>query len=361
LSAAAIDRSAVRTALDRLGGSSLVMAGTREKLRVHMHLDDPARLFDCLTTFGDVRARKADDMQAQQRATHAVGQVAIVVDSAADIPPDVLERLPLQVVPVRVTVGAEDFLDKVSLSADAFYALLRTSTHTVRTSQPPASDFRRLFEFLLSHHAEVLYVGVSRAISGTLQAGESAAAAFGSRVHVFDTANVSGGQGLLARRAGELAQSGLDADAIVRDLTRLRERTRTFAYVRDLTSAVRGGRVPSWSLPITRWLGLVPMMRMGGGDGRLHVFGVGLDRTQLVDRFVAKVLRSCPPGPGCRAQVMHCDNPDEAVRVRDALLRQRPDIECAQPIEAGSAIGAHAGAGAIVLALMPMPISGKAS
>ncbi|MEP6883086.1 MAG: DegV family protein [Dokdonella sp.] len=354
LSANAIDRAAVRKALDRLDGSSLVVAGTREKLRVHMHVDEPALLFDALSRFGEVRARKADDMQAQQRAAHSIGRVVVVVDSAADIPSSVLETLPLHVVPVRISVGAQDFIDKVSLSADAFYTLLRESEHTVRTSQPPAGDFRRLFEFLLSHHEEVMYVGVSRAISGTLQTGEAASRALGKRVRVIDTCNVSGGQGLLAVFAAERAAEGADGATIEKQLLELREQTRTFAYVHDLTSAVRGGRIPAWALPITRWLGLVPMIRMGGGDGRIHIFGVTRKHRDLSKRFVAKILRSIDRQQRWRAQVMHCDSATEGLRVRDALINQMPGIECAELLEAGSAIGAHAGPGSIVVSMMPM-------
>ncbi|HET9031632.1 MAG TPA: DegV family protein [Dokdonella sp.] len=353
LSARSIDRAAVREALDRLDGSSLVIAGTREKLRVHMHVDEPALLFDTLAQFGDVRSCKADDMQAQQRAAHTQGEVVVVIDSAADIPADALETLPLHVVPVRINVGPRDFLDKVSLSADAFYELLRTSEHPVRTSQPPAGDFRRLFEFLLSHHEEVVYVGVSRAISGTLQAGEAASAALGGRVRVIDSQNVSGGQGLLALHAAERAFEGADAATITTELIELREHTRTFAYARDLTSAVRGGRIPAWALPITRWLSLVPMVRIGGGDGRMHIVGVGRDHREFANRFVTRILRSFDRESTWRAQVMHCDNPREGAAVRQALLDQRPEIACSELLEAGSAIGAHAGPGAIVVAIMP--------
>ena len=351
-----IDRARVRSALSAIAGSSLVMAGTREKLRVHMHVDEPALLFDALAAFGDVRARKADDMQAQQRATQARGGVAIVIDSAADVAASVLETLPVHMVPVRVTVGGDDYLDKVSLSAAGFHALLRTSAQAVRTSQPPPGDFRRLFEFLLSHHDDVVYVGLSRALSGTLQAGESAAMPFGRRVHVVDTANVSGGQGLLATHAAERAAQGADAATIVAELERLRDDVATFAFVRDLTSAVRGGRVPAWALPITRWLRLVPVVRIGGGDGRLHVRGVMFDRAGLAERFAARVLATLDRRRRWRAQVMHCDNRDEGERVRAALVARRPELGPVELLDAGSAIAAHAGGGAIALSLMPVTV-----
>jgi DegV family protein with EDD domain len=353
LSATSIDRDAVRAALECLPGSSLVMAGTREKLRVHMHLDEPAQLFDLLERFGEVRARKADDMLAQQRATQAQSKVVVVIDSAADVPSDALETLPLHMVSARVNVGATDYLDKVSLSSADFYELLSNSVEPVRTSQPPSGDFRRLFEFLLSHHEEVLYVGLSRSLSGTLQAGETAAAGFTSRVKVVDTRNVSGGEGLLALHAAERAAAGAEADDIIADINALSAETRTFAYVRDLTCAVRGGRIPAWALPITRLLRIVPLVAAGGGDGRLHVKGVTFDRAGLPARVVAKALRTINRNQRWRAQVMHCDNPAEGHAVRDALIAQLPGVDCAPVIDAGSAIGAHAGRGAVVFSLMP--------
>ena len=354
LSAEAIDRDAVRAALAALPASSLVMAGTRERLRVHMHIDAPALLFDTLSAFGNVVARKADDMHAQRRATRGASDVAVVVDSAADIPPEAFERLPLHLVPVRLNFGAKDYLDKVSLSSREFYAELKRSTQPVRTSQPPPGDFRRLFEFLLSHHAQVVYVGLSRAVSGTLQSAELAAQETDpARVRVVDTRNGSGGQGLLAVHAAERALAGADAAAIIAEVTTLAEVTRTFAYVRDLGNAVRGGRIPRWTLPITQWLRLVPIVRLGGGDGRLHVCGILRDRGDLQARFVARVVRTLDRSRRWRAEVLHCDNAVEGERVRDALLRKLPGVDVAAVLDAGSAIGAHAGSGAVVIALMP--------
>jgi DegV family protein with EDD domain len=354
LAAEAIDRDAVRAALAVLPTSSLVMAGTRERLRVHLHIDEPALLFDTLAQFGKVTARKADDMRAQQRATRAASDVAIVVDSAADIPTDAFERLPLHLVPVRINFGAQDYLDKVSLSAREFYAELKRSTQPVRTSQPPPGDFRRLFEFLLSHHAEVVYVGLSRALSGTLQSAECAARETDpKRVRVIDSRNGTGGQGLMAIHAAERALAGADAQAIALELGALALQTQTFAYVRDLSNAVRGGRIPRWALPITQWLRLVPVIRLGAGDGRVHVDGVLRDRGDLPAHFVARVVRRLGHGRRWRAEVLHCDNALEGERVRSALLRMLPVVDASELLDAGSAIGAHAGPGAVVISLMP--------
>ena len=75
-----------------------------------------------------------------------------------------------------------------------------------RTSQPPPGDFRRQFEFLLSHHPSLIYVGLSRAVSGTLQSAETAAQrGVPERTRIFDSGNAAGGQALLAIRAAEMS------------------------------------------------------------------------------------------------------------------------------------------------------------
>jgi fatty acid-binding protein DegV len=54
-----------------------------------------------------------------------------------------------------------------------------------------------------------------------------------------------------------------------------------------------------------------------------------------------------------RAEVLHCDNAIEGEQVRDALQRMLPELEVSALLDAGSAIGAHAGPGAVVISLMP--------
>lgn len=353
LSADAIERDAVRIALAGLDHSSLVLAGTREKLRVHVHVDVPQQLYDLLGRFGRVGACKADDMRAQQRSAQTRTRAAVVTDSAADLPDEALEQLPLHLVPVRLNFGAQDYLDKVSLSPKEFFQELRSNPVAPRTSQPPPGDFRRLFDFLLSHHEEVVYVGLSRAVSGTLQAGETAAARCAAgRVHVVDSRTASCGQGLLARHAAELAAQGLPAATIAAQVRALAARTPLFAYVRDLSHIVRGGRLPAWALPLTRWLGLAPVATVGA-DGRLHLRSVLRLRRELPQDFARWVLRRLTPEQrDARVLIGHCDNPDEAAMLAAALRAALPSAAI-DIVPVGAAISVHAGPGAIVLSLLP--------
>ena len=351
-----IDRARVRAALEAIGADSMVLAGGGTRMRVHAHVGAPQQLFDACAGFATVEGMKADDMLLQSRSTDRAHTVAVVTDSAADVPEAIAERHALHVVPVRVNLDGRDYLDKVGLSTAEFYRRMAASQQLPRTSQPPPGDFRRSFEFLAAHHPQVVYVGLSRAMSGTLQSAEHAAARGDcTKVHVFDSTNAATGQALLAWRAAELADAGADVDAILRELERLRPLTLTWAMARDISHAVRGGRLPAWAEPAVRFTGLTPVAKVQA-DGRLGVAGGLFAKARAPEAFAAyvarRVRRTLGPSTQLRAIIGHCNAPRDGERLL-AALRDRLTFVEAHLVETGPAIGAHAGLGTLVASVQP--------
>lgn len=345
----AIDRAGLRAAVEAAGAASVVVAGTAERVRLHAHVAEPGALFELAGRFGKVSARKAEDMRAQMRAARRRGQLAVVTDSAADLPQALVEQLPLDVVPVRVSFGEEEFLDRVSISPREFYRRLREGGALPQTSQPPPGDFRRRFELLLGYAEQVVYVGLSRALSGTLQSAEAAAERCGpSRVCVIDSRQASCGQALMVLAAAELAARGAGLADVQARMAELAPRTFTFAAASDVGHAVRGGRIPSWVLPLGERLGLTVIARIRR-NGRLGVASALFGRARIPERFARYVERRLPPAPQWRVMVGHCDAPAAAEALL-AALRQRLPISRDWLVETGPAIGAHAGPGTLVVA-----------
>jgi uncharacterized protein len=354
IAATAVDRAGLQAALARFGADSVVVAGGAARVRLHAHVADPGALFELAGRFGAVSARKAEDMRAQHRAAQRQARVTVVTDSAADLPAGIVEQLPLDVVPVRVSFGAEDFLDRVSLSNAEFYRRLREGGVLPQTSQPPPGDFRRQFELLLSHAEHIVYVGLSRQLSGTLQSAEAAAERCGAgRVAVIDSGHASCGQALLAIAAAECAAEGGSVADIRQRLSRLAPLTFTFAAARDIQHAVRGGRVPAWTLPIARSLGLTAIAQMKP-SGKLAVAGALFGHRRVPERFARYVERRLPKGKRWRVMVGHCDAAAEAELLL-ATLRQRLNVSRDWLVETGPAIGAHAGPGTLVIGLQAEP------
>jgi hypothetical protein len=348
-----LDRRHLREQLASIG-SSLVVAGTFSKAKVHVHVNDPAEVFRIAARFGQVSGEKADDMQRQQDAAHHVARrsVAVVVDSAADLPEDVLERLDIHMVPVRIHFGQHSYLDKVSLSPEQFFRELATNPEHPKTSQPPPGDFRRAFEFLGSHYEGVVYVGLTSRASGTLQSAESAAQR--SRTHgrivCIDSLNASLGQGMIAAAAAECAAAGGSLAEVERAARDAIGRTRTFACLTTLEYAVRGGRVPAWAKKVADLLHVMPLLAVYP-DGRVTIGGVLLGRRNLTAKFAHFVRRRIARDRRWKLAVGHANSPDEAERLRGMLTAGLDNVDEGYIIPIGTALGAHGGPGCLVVSL----------
>lgn len=350
-----VDRRGLREALAPLG-SSLVVAGTHRKVRVHVHVDEPDRVFGIAASHGEISSRKADDMRQQSGTATGSARVAVVVDSAADLPESEFERLGIHMVPVRVHFGDRSYLDKVSLSSDQFYAELASNPQHPKTSQPAPGDFRRLYQFLVSHHPGVLSIHVTGQASGTFQAAASAAARIEGHRQVLavDSRSASLGQGLIAMEAAELARAGASLDEIAARLDDSIARTKTWGLLRDVSYAVRGGRVPRYRKVIADLARLTPVIRTFP-DGRIASGGALFGRRNLVDRFARMIAREATADRRYRVAVAHASDPERAERLLERLLDLVANVESHFLTEVGSALGAHGGPGTLVASLQALP------
>ena len=345
-----VDRRHLREQLSTIG-SSLVVAGLHNKVRVHIHSNDPAEVFRVAGRFGAVSGEKADDMQRQQHSAHVANhRVAIVTDSAADIPEDELDRLGIHMVPVRVHFGDRSFLDKVGITAQEFYAEIKRGGDPPKTSQPPPGDFRRQFEFLGSHFGAVVSINLTSRASGTCAAAEMAATrtATHGKVTVIDSLNASTGQGLLVMYAAECAAAGYDAERVIAATRAMIPKTRTFGLVGSLEYAVRGGRVPRWVMRLADALRVVPVLH-ASRDGRVTPGGVLFGRSDLQARFARFVRRRMRRDCSYRLLVGHADCERDGHWLLEML--RADNVEYARLVPLGSALGAHGGPGMLVVSL----------
>jgi len=351
-----IDRRKLREEASQLG-SSLVVAGSQRKVRLHLHLNEPARLFELAARYGAVASEKADDMQRQQEMAHHASrrQVAVVTDSAADLPETVLEELDIHVVPVRVHFGTHSYLDKIGLSSEEFFRELAINPQHPKTSQPPPGDFRRAFEFLGSHYRAVVYIGLTARVSGTYQSGETAAnrARTTARILTVDSGTAALGQGLIAMRAAEVAAAGGDADAVRQAALDARGGTRTWGLLVTLEFAVRGGRVPRSAKTVADFLRLTPILAVKA-DGSVGIGGVLFGRSNPYRRFGRYLRRRLDPTRRWRIGIAHANVPEGAQLVREAMVAGLARAEVLPVIPLGTALGVHGGPGCVVVAVQEL-------
>jgi len=353
LAGPALDAARVRNTLHALG-DSIVVAGSSQRLRIHIHTDEPEKVFRQIEEFGEVQGTKADDMlgQAKSLARHN-RTVAIVTDSAADLPDALITELDIHVVPLRITFGSHSYLDKIGMGPAEFNAALQTSTEQPGTSQPTQGDLRRMYDFLLTHFREVLSINLGSKLSGTYQAAVAAAAALpgGERIQVMDSANVSAGQGLIVKRAAELAAAGVHGAALQAAVQHEIESVRTFALVTDLGNAVRGGRLHPLVKRIADWLRLTPVL-VNTGAGTVGVHGFIPGRKRLPERFANYIARAVgTSGQWDIAIASAAVESAETRRLKSALSARLKNVRSLWATDIGPAFAVHAGPTALVVAL----------
>jgi DegV family protein with EDD domain len=343
-----VDRRHLREQLSMLG-SSLVVAGLQNKVRVHIHVNDPAEVFRVAARFGTVSGEKADDMQRQQHSAHASGRrVVVVTDSAADIPEDELDRLDIHMVSVRVHFGDRSYLDKVGITPEEFFAEIERNPNHPKTSQPPPGDFRRQFEFLASHFESVVSIHLTKQASGTCGAAETAAARVSThgKVTVVDSMNASLGQGLVAMYAAECAKAGYDAGRVIEAARAIVPRTHTFGLVGSLEYAVRGGRVPRWVKNVADALQLMPVLH-NDRKGRVTAGGVLIGRKRLKEKFARFVRRRMRDDCTYRVLVGHANCEADGRWLLEQLTLD--NVVSRRLLPLGSALGVHGGPGMLVV------------
>jgi DegV family protein with EDD domain len=349
-----IDRRKLREALADLG-DSLVLAGTKRKAKIHIHVDEPDRVFNLARQYGDVSAEKADDMRRQQSSSHDAGRrFAVITDSAADIPDEDMERLDIHMVPCRVQFGDRGYLDKVSITAGEFFRELASNPVHPTTSQPAPGDFRRQYQFLASHFADVLSINLTGMVSGTLEAARSAADRVNAhgRIHVINSRNASLGEGLLVVAAAEHAKAGLSVEDAIAAVNRLIPDTRTYGLLKDLRFAVRGGRVPRWVKTIADLLRATAIIRTVP-DGRVASGTFLFGRRNRIKRFARYVAKRTPAADSLDVAIGHAVCHEDAVELEQELRGHFDNIHRTTITDIGAALGVHGGPGTLIVATQP--------
>lgn len=348
-----INRRKLREALSELG-DSLVLAGTKRKAKIHVHVDNPDDIFEVAARFGELSGTKADDMHRQQHSTKdSHRQFAVITDSVADIPEDDIERLDIHLVPARIQFGEHGYLDKVSITIEEVYEKILAGETYPTTSQPSPGDFRRQFQFLASHFDDVISINLTSEGSGTFQAAELAASRINASgtVHVVDSRSASLGQGQLVVLAAECAHAGLDAARTLDVIGKRIPKTRCFALLSDLRFAVRGGRLPAWVKVLADLLRMSPII-CTTSDGRISLSGFLFGKRNLTNRFARHVARRAPAA-AVEVGIGHAVNPDGARKLEQAVRQYFSDIGKLTLTELGPGLGVHGGPGTLLIATGP--------
>jgi DegV family protein with EDD domain len=174
---------------------------------------------------------------------------AVVCDSTAYLPPELVTSLGIRTISLYVTVDSEQEPEVEVSDYGAFYERLRASEGGATTSQPSVGDFVATYEPLLAEGREIVSIHISSGISGTFEAAGQARDRLvaegkgGERIHLFDSRSACGGMGFSVLAAAAAARAGSDAGAVLARARQAREELKMWFAIDTLEYLRRGGRI----------------------------------------------------------------------------------------------------------------------
>lgn len=334
-----LDRQAVMEAAASYG-ESLVVAGSDDRLRVHIHTNEPKGFLEAVAKHGALESTKVDDMVLQQLGAREA-DIALVSDSTCDLPEKMAFELGVVAVPLTVSFGDESYLDGVDMTLDGFVRRLQAAADLPISSQPPVADFRDTYRHLLEYRQGVVSIHIAAAQSGTYQSAAAAAREVDPRrVRVIDSRTNSVGAGLLIRSVGELIAAGADLDEIERRANAMRADITVIGTVRTLDFAVRGGRVNPRAAGVINALHLKPIITFDE-MGAARKGGVAVGFRGALDSVVKRVVRFAGKLPA-RCMVVHTGDEEGAAYVA-GRLQERLGLEEVPVVRSGPVLTAHVG------------------
>jgi len=275
-------------------------------------------------------------------------KVKIIVDSTADMRPEVAEKV--GIVPLSVHFGEKAYVSGVDITPEQFYERLVESDELPTTSQPSPFLFEEAFEKAVSEGCEVVCLTCSGRLSGTYQSACIAAAEFPGKVHVVDSCTIAIGLGILAEYALELAEQDMPAEQILRNLMQQREKVRLLALVDTLEYLKRGGRISSAAALAGGLLNIKPVITVS--EGEIKVLGKARGSRQGNNLLVQEIRKA--GGVDFRLPLMlgYTGLSDVLLQkyIQDSADLWETHREKLPVSIVGSVVGTHAGPGAVAVA-----------
>lgn len=280
----------------------------------------------------------------------------IITDSTTDLPPELIARLGITVLPLGFVFGENEvyknYPDGREMGFHEFYERVRGGA-LPKTNQINSTEYIEAAEPFLQAGKDVLILAFSSALSGTYQSSRIAVDELKEKypdrtIITLDTLSASMGEGLLVYHAVQKQREGLSIDQLAQWVTDNRLRLCHWFTVDDLIHLKRGGRVSSAAALVGTILGIKPVMHVDN-EGRLIPMEKVRGRRQSIEALAHHLFESIDKAEGPQTIfISHGDCEKDAQYLAD-YIRKNIEVKEFQIHFVGPVVGAHSGPGTLAL------------
>ena len=279
-----------------------------------------------------------------------MNKVAIITDSTAYLPPELITEYDIKVIPLEVIWDGDSFADGVDITPTQFYTRLAKSPSMPSTSQPPEAEFVSIFTELLNEGQDVLAILISSGISGTVNSALQAKAEIGSdHVVVIDSQTAAMATGLHVLAAARKAAAGGSLEEVKEVALKAQLQTNVVFAVDTLEFLHKGGRIGGAKRLMGSILDIKPILELKGG--LIEPIDSVRTHKRALERLISLVEEKTDGERPLRLAVFHSNVPEQAQAlledVENALTPDETFLAELSPV-----IGTHVGPGTLAIAFM---------
>jgi DegV family protein with EDD domain len=280
-----------------------------------------------------------------------MSKVALVTDSTAYIPQEMVEKYNITVIPQVLIWGEETYRDGIDIQPDEFYNRLRKASVMPSTSQAMPSAFINVFNELLNKDFEVLTVLLSEKLSGTLASAIQAKAMLpeGAPVELVDSKTTSMAMGFLVLEAARAAAEGASLAEVKEYVEKNRDKTGIFVTLDTMEFLHRGGRIGGGARFLGAALNIKPILELV--DGKLEAADRVRTRGRALNRVVQLVEERIAGRKPVHLASLHANCPEDAKLMVDQL-HERLEVKETLVSTVSPVVGTHVGPGTVGIAFL---------
>ena len=279
-----------------------------------------------------------------------MSKVALVTDSTAYIPKEILAQYPITVAPQVLIWGNETFRDGIDILPDEFYRRLKTAKVMPSTSQVHVQDFVKIFSELTEQGYDVLALLISEKLSGTIASAVQAKEALPkARIEIFDSHTTAMAMGFQVLTVARAAQAGAGMTECLALARRVSEQVGVVFAVDTLEFLHRGGRIGGAARFLGTAISLKPILEVV--DGRVEAVEKIRTRSKSLARLKELVRERIGERQPVRLATIHANATEDARQVLSDAAQEFNAVETILS-EVSPVVGTHAGPGVVGLCYM---------
>ena len=271
----------------------------------------------------------------------------IIVDSTADLMPEIKERV--NVVPLTVKFGDEEFIDGVTIDNKTFYEKLIESDSLPTTSQATPDAFMTEFEKAKEAGEAAVVITLSSKFSGTYQSAMIAAEEY-ENIYVVDSSSVAMGGGILIELALRLLDEGKNAEEIAKILEEEKQKIVIVALLDTLEYLKKGGRISKAVAFAGGVLNIKPVISVT--DGEISMLGKARG-SKMGNNLLVQEIEKAGGIDFSKPVLLGYSGLSDVILnkyIEDSRHIWEGNLEEVRYTTVGSVIGTHIGPGAVVVA-----------